>query len=282
MSRSRRSVVLAIGVSLILHSLLFIVLPWRKTWHGQWQDTPAVRPLIAEEPDTGPGLTLFAGPEDGQGGEEEQAPKAIEVRVDSQKPISVGTAGTEPGPAAAAPSTLAGGAGGKPGFFGVPFVARRVVFVVDRSLSMGPGGGYDAARVELLRCMERLPASTEFQVLLYNRAVNELSAALQRKNDNTLESLERFLDSAPPEGGTDHEKALVHAFRYQPDVIFLVTDADDLTSSLVRRLTVLNKGRSLLNTIDVSRRRSTTAMLMELALRNGGRHQRASFAEGTE
>src|SRR5262245_15169180 len=115
MSRSRRSVALAIGVSLMLHSLLFVTFPWRKSWQTNWQDAPAVRPLIVEEPELGPGLTLFTGPEDRQGGEEEQASKAIEVRVDSEKHISVGAVATEPGPGArskpgpaAAASTLSG------------------------------------------------------------------------------------------------------------------------------------------------------------------------------
>src|SRR5207302_4579733 len=78
------------------------------------------------------------------------------------------------------PSRGAGARGGtsagteKPTFFGVPVQARSIVFVIDRSISMGLSGGLEAAKRELLASLEGLPAATRFQLVFYNHDVQAL------------------------------------------------------------------------------------------------------------
>ena len=52
-----------------------------------------------------------------------------------------------------------------------------------------------------------------------------------------------------PEGSTEHEPALKEAFALAPDVVFFLTDADDLNPAHVRLVSLLNKGRAIVNTI---------------------------------
>jgi hypothetical protein len=61
----------------------------------------------------------------------------------------------------------------------------------------------------------------------------------------------------------------------RPDVIFLVTDADNLTEQQVEETTRLNAGKSVIHTIELSlaNRQREHMPLQQLARRNGGRYQ---------
>src|SRR5438128_1840267 len=77
-----------------------------------------------------------------------------------------------------APGTVANA--GEPSgrvFFGVSVQARSVVFLIDRSISMGLNDGLDAAKRELLANLARLPATTRFQVYFYNNDVECVGSA---------------------------------------------------------------------------------------------------------
>jgi hypothetical protein len=61
-----------------------------------------------------------------------------------------------------------------------------------------------------------------------------------------------------------------------PDVLYLVTDADDLKPEDVRTITNQNHGRTAIHTIEVYSRYSTkpTGALAQLAANNHGTHRR--------
>jgi hypothetical protein len=78
-----------------------------------------------------------------------------------------------------------------------------------------------------------------------------------------------------PEGSTEHEPAFKEAFALDPDVVFFLTDADDLRPDHVRLVNLLNKGRAIVNTIELgTRNRHRTDMpLQRMARENRGVYQ---------
>jgi hypothetical protein len=163
----------------------------------------------------------------------------------------------EPGGRSTGPATHGAGQGtGRSGtLFAGARQARRVVYVIDRSLSMGPSGALDLAREELLASLDALPAGVLFQVLLYNRRV-ELPGSADRPGlvpatAQSRNEVAALLGRIRAEGATDHVQALREALLLRPEVLFLVTDAADLTSEQVRSVTQLNHRRAVIHTIEL-------------------------------
>ena len=141
---------------------------------------------------------------------------------------------------------------------------------------MGLTGAFSRAQTELMHCLRALPETSSFQVVLYNRTAEFLTGNRSLSaSSESIAVIDRLLKESVPEGATDHVKAVSVALSLEPDAIFLVTDADDLTPLQVRELTRLNRARASLHTIDVSRRLRAASMLERLAQSNGGRHVRA-------
>lgn len=138
-------------------------------------------------------------------------------------------------------------AGASTAFFGVPAIGKSVVFVVDRSASMGLDGRLDRARRELAESLRRLPPSARFQVIAYNRVVEPLRVAsgsdLVPATPDAITAAIEHIDRLAAEGGTDHVKSLRMAIALAPDVIYFLTDEDDLTASDVQSIVRLNHGR---------------------------------------
>jgi hypothetical protein len=168
--------------------------------------------------------------------------------------------------------------GGSPTFFGVGVPAQSVVFVIDRSISMGLNGGLDAAKREVRASLERLGATTRFQVLFYNREIEVVSSA---ERDGLLENTEasqrdiiRLVDRTRAKGGTDHLSALRRAISLRPEAIFVIRDAEDLLRDQVRDLTYLNGGRSVIHALQWSRGQGDNEQLKALAHLNRGTYRK--------
>jgi hypothetical protein len=131
-------------------------------------------------------------------------------------------------------------------FFDVEAAGRTFVYVIDRSSSMGPSGGLRAAGEQLLSSLQQLPPSARFQVIVYNRVAEPLlpdRPSLLETTPGNLQRVVEQLSALLAEGGTDHLPALRRALALHPDVIFFLTDADDLTNDLLRAVARLNPGR---------------------------------------
>ncbi len=132
------------------------------------------------------------------------------------------------GDGSSAPSVESGLKGGP--IFPVPAAARSVVYVIDRSGSMGQRGRLTLARRELEASLHSLPESTQFQIIAYNRQAEPLrlsgKSSLVPATPDNIQQAARLLDAMEPEGGTEHLPALQQAIRLRPDVIFFLTDAD--------------------------------------------------------
>lgn len=182
------------------------------------------------------------------------------------------------GPAGSGPSTASGGPAGVASFFGVPARGQSVVYAIDRSVSMGLTGALETARRELLACLDRLPSTARFQVVCYNRRAEPLTlggqTGLAAATTENKQQAAAFLESLRAEGSTNHLPALQQALALEPDEIFLVTDADDLTPEQVRDVTRQNRRATVIHTIDLSRQpRREDGPLCRLARANRGTYR---------
>jgi hypothetical protein len=162
-------------------------------------------------------------------------------------------------------------------FFNVPARGRTIVYVIDRSQSMGANGDLTIAKRELEASLERLPVGTRFQVIAYNRSAEPLHLSGQPElliasPDSVRQAIARIgrLDA---EGGTDHLAALKRALALHPDAIYFLTDADDLLPEQVWAVTVRNQGRTVIHAIDLNPLRGAASPLDLLARQNGGQYR---------
>jgi hypothetical protein len=110
--------------------------------------------------------------------------------------------------------------------FGVTARGNRFVYVFDRSLSM-QGAPLAAAKRELLASLSKLGPAQQFQIIFYNEKPRLMpTPQLPFADENGRAQAESFISSITAAGGTDHLQALKLALRFQPDVIYFLTDAD--------------------------------------------------------
>lgn len=216
---------------------------------------------------------------------DDEPSEPFEARILDAPPVAAPLAPV-PSPRAAEPGRDAppdggpgrGGGPDTPSFFRVAIRAPSVVFVLDRSISMDLSGALDVARDELTSVLERLPQGVRFQVILYNSRAAEVLAVrggsgLLAADDETVRQAVRAVRAARGAGGTDHVRALKHAMNLRPDVIFLVTDAADLTRQQVRELTERNRGKSVIHAVELGPGAGKDGALEQLARGNGGTHR---------
>ncbi len=216
---------------------------------------PSLVPIQEEGTTTAP--TRQASPDYGTG-EEQEAPAATRTTARAQ-----GLGSADPG---TGKDTTA--------FFQIATQGKAIVYVIDRSGSMGSDGCLAAAKRELLGSLEQLPSSVRFQVITYNRSALPLcihgQSGLTFATAENKRCVARLLEQLHAEGGTDHVSALKQALALDPDVIFFLTDADDLRAEEVRKIAFLNHGRSVIHAIGLGR---GCRVLQALAEENQGLYQ---------
>ncbi len=116
---------------------------------------------------------------------------------------------------------------------------QTVVYVLDCSGSMGAAGKFDAARAALVATLRQQPATVRFQVIVYAGTAKPLLAtdgnALPASEANVRAAVER-LAALEPRGNSDHYGAARAALAFRPDVILMLTDADDLSAAVLKSL----------------------------------------------
>jgi hypothetical protein len=199
------------------------------------------------------------------------------------------TLGAAPGltvPETGAPASSPGhagdgtGKGSDPCALEVGRSARSVVYVVDRSISMGFHGALVRARREILASLRRLAPSTRFQIIAYNREAEPMGIdgryGLLAADENTLRKVAESVTALRAAGGTDHGRALRRAIAFHPDLIYFLTDADDVSLDDVRTVTRLSEHRTVIHAIELNGGRTTRmdGPLHKLAADNGGTYRR--------
>jgi hypothetical protein len=178
-----------------------------------------------------------------------------------------------------------GGSGG-PGKQGTGLLApagraRRVVYVLDRSLSMGPTDALAAARREVLTSLRQLPVEACFQVIAFNETAEPLRlgsrSGLLPAEPAVVEQAAQVLDALSAAGESRHVLALRQALALGPDLVFFVTDADELHPDDVQLITHLNQGRAVIHTVELTARRPRPGGLLgQLASANRGTYRCAA------
>lgn len=168
--------------------------------------------------------------------------------------------------------------------FGVKGTGGRFVYVFDRSGSMEGFGGRPirASKLELLRSLTDLSDLDQFLIIFYNEAPTvfnpdfPLPPKLQFATKANKRAAEEFVSQISPDGGTQHLDAIRLALNVQPDVIFLLTDADDpqLSSDELTSIRRRNRGGTVINTIEFGTRPEPQPnnFMMQLAQQNDGQH----------
>jgi len=235
---------------------------------------------ILDDPSSGrerPGSAARPVPDGGEEPSEAFVSAVGDLPIVSPIPGAPGTSGPAP---AGGDRGAEGGAGGRgTGLLRPPATARTVVFVIDRSISMGLSGALAVAKRELLAGLDTLTPDVHFAVILYNRQAEPLhidgQTGLVLGTEANRQEVARLLDPVRAEGGTDHSAALRRAVGLGADVIFFVTDADEMTVEQVRNVLRLNRGRALIHTVEINNDPGThdETPLKLLARQSGGTHR---------
>lgn len=171
------------------------------------------------------------------------------------------------------------GAGATTHFFGVEARGTSVVYLIDCSASMGLNRRLAAARRELLTSLLRLPPTARFQVIVYHSHAAPLLPARPdwlAPTPETLRQVAEAVRTLNAEGKTEHTPALRRALALQPDVLFFLTDADDLTAEQLRLATLLARGKTAIHTLELNRsNRARPEMPMQVLARTTGGVYRA-------
>ena len=165
--------------------------------------------------------------------------------------------------------------------FGVSGTGSKFVYVFDRSDSMS---GFEqrpimAAKQELLQSLEALNKSNQFQIIFYNKAIEVFAPdgypRLYYADSDNLKDAKQFVKSIRPDGGTDHMKALEWAFRFSPEVIFLLTDAEvpgGFSASQLARIAGLNRSKAIINVVEFGSFRGADRSLEKVSRASGGQY----------
>lgn len=174
----------------------------------------------------------------------------------------------------------AGATSARARFFDADAIGDSFVFVIDRSASMAHLNALEMAKGELLRSLAGLSTEQRFQVIFYNEGVDRLAVGggqLTPATDGNIRNAARLLREIKPDGGTNHNVALQAALALEPQVIYFLTDADNMQSDDVAKLTQANRRLSRLvsiHTIQFANGPPDAAAetFRTLALHNNGTH----------
>ena len=163
-----------------------------------------------------------------------------------------------------------------------PRNTRKIVYMVDRSASMGPGGALERAAGAVADSIAALPMEAQFQVVYYNRhpellptdqGIGLWQASAQAKA-TAIDSLHHWR----AEGGTDHSSAIRAALSLRPEVIYWFTDGADLTAAEIDSITRSNRWKVAINTVGMDAgNRAGSEPLQRIALANRGSFRQLSL-----
>jgi len=108
-------------------------------------------------------------------------------------------------------------------YYGIPICAKRVVFVLDTSLSMR-GAKIDAAKTELIRAIKELPKEVYFDVIAFDNTVRVWRPELVAANEQTKQMAVNVVLEQPLKFKTASYDALEAAFGLNPEAIYFLSD----------------------------------------------------------
>ena len=186
-------------------------------------------------------------------------------------------AGEEPGKGGAS-----GTGGHQTSFFGIKASAKRVVYVIDASESMRQHDAMQIARQKLWDSLQELTPTSQFQVIFFNLTNHTMNRQGERTRllpatSVNLRLAKQFLTGIQPDSGTNRMGAISLALSYDPEVIYLLTDADapELSAKDLFDLKRGNKRKALIHVVEfgIGADLSPDSFLKKLARQNAGLHR---------
>lgn len=175
-------------------------------------------------------------------------------------------------------SPLADARGSEGNLFPLHARAASVVYVLDHSVSMGLDRKLDFARRELIDSLRRLPRSVRFQVIAYNNSAETMlvdgRGDLLPADPAIVNKAVAQLQTLGAVGNSNHLAALRCGLDLHPDVLYFLTDADNLKPEVIAAITQRNQ-RSVIHTIELTHRRTSQpdGPLARLARDNHGTYR---------
>ncbi|SFH56378.1 vWA domain-containing protein [Planctomicrobium piriforme] len=208
----------------------------------------------------------------------------VDQLIKPSLPGGNGTGGTGQGSGIGGPP--GGGGGGKgTSFLGIGDVGKRFVYVIDRSSSMATDHALQAAKLELLSSIQRLDESQQFQIIFYNTEFTVLDTrggrfdVFRGTDSQRLRVTEQIRDITPA-AGTRHLPAILEGLKFNPDVLFLLTDGaaeSALDRKDLEQIQKHNRGGTHIHCIEFGRGNASPLVdsanfLKELSRQNDGRY----------
>ena len=277
-----RTITVALFVSLALHGMLFMVL-W--CWPARMHSPPLTIQSTRITVDTcvldSPSSTLLPGrdlPADLRG---PNVDTTLAPRLETPPPNVANRQRPLPDrphdSASSGANNPAANAAGSP-LFPLPATAASVVYVLDHSVSMGLDRKLDFALRELIDSLRRLPRSMHFQVIAYNDSAETLlvdgRADLLPADPAIVDKAVAHVQALEAAGNSNHLAALRRGLDLNPDVLYFLTDADNLKPEVITAITQRNRG-SVIHTIELTHRRTSQedGPLARLARDNRGTYR---------
>ncbi len=131
---------------------------------------------------------------------------------------------------------------------------REMIFVLDRSGSMGYGSGFVApmehAKAALKSCLRTLRTGDSFNIVTFDTFIEQMSQASLEFNEENLKKAETFIDATHARGGTDIYRAMECALKmpvnkiYLRQIVFLTDGAVGNEEEILKELQkILGKAR---------------------------------------
>lgn len=139
-------------------------------------------------------------------------------------------------------------------YYRIPICAKRVVFVLDTSLSMR-GLPIDAAKLALIKTVESLPEAVSFDIVMFDTTAVTWNPRLIKATPEAKRLASTAIQSRGLGPATVSSAALHAAFRLDPETIYFVSDGeptDAPPAEIVAACTQLNRVRRVsIHTIGV-------------------------------
>ena len=121
---------------------------------------------------------------------------------------------------------------------------------------MGSGGLLSTAKQAVKASLAALDPDVRFGVIAYNGAAEAFGRELVPATPESVRRVGAWLDGRPAEGKSHHVAGFTEGVWLQPDVVFLLTDADDLDEREVKSIAGLLRRQVRLNVAIFGHRRS--------------------------
>ena len=171
---------------------------------------------------------------------------------------------------------------GETSFLDIRDTGTSFVYLIDSSGSMY-GRQMQFARAQLKASLQRLDRTQRFQIIFYANDPYPMSIKRSPGRDMywatelNVAAAARLIDQSQPNAGTDHKPAIMAALKLRPEVLYLLTDADEpfLSTAQMKQIAAYNRGNTRIHCIEFGKgpELSIPGWLKELASRNGGKYR---------